>query len=72
MLEAYAVSLRQTVEKMQNETEEVNYLLERIDIRISGTYIFDIFLMAVAIIITVIAVIVSLRMIAAPAQKVII
>ena len=67
MLEAYAVSLRQTVEKMQNETEEVNYLLERIDIRISGTYIFDIFLMAVAIIITVIAVIVLLRMIAAQA-----
>ena len=67
MLEGYAVSLRQTVEKMQNETEEVNYLLERIDIRISGTYIFDIFLMAVAIIITVIAVIVLLRMIAAQA-----
>lgn len=78
VLEGYAVSLRATVQSLENASdaeaislaEEANYLLERIDIKISGTYIFDIFLMVLAVIVTVIAIVISLKMIATPAKKV--
>lgn len=50
--------------------EDVNYLFERIDIKIRGTYIFNIFLVALAMIVTAIAILFSLKMIVAPTKKV--
>jgi len=78
VLEEYNASLQKTVVSLTTAsgedavalTEEANYLLERIDIKISGTYIFDIILMVLAVIVTVIAIIVAMRMIANPTKKV--
>lgn len=49
---------------------EIDYLIERIEIKISGTYIFDIILVIFSLVITVIAVIVSRAMIVSPIKKV--
>ena len=78
VLQGYSTSLQKTVEALESASdaeaielaEEADYLLERIDIKISGTYIFDIFLMVVALVVTVVAIFLSLRMIAVPAKKV--
>ncbi|MBQ7360063.1 MAG: methyl-accepting chemotaxis protein [Lachnospiraceae bacterium] len=78
VLEGYRVSLQETVISLETASdadavalaEEANYLLERIDIKINGTYIFDIFLVVLALVVTVIAILVSLKMIATPTKKV--
>ena len=44
--------------------------MERIDIKTKGTYIFDVVLLVLALMVTIAAIVVSLRMIAAPTQKV--
>ncbi|MBQ9123775.1 MAG: methyl-accepting chemotaxis protein [Lachnospiraceae bacterium] len=78
VLEDYRVSLQEKVLELETATdanaetlaEEANYLLERIDIKINGTYIFDIFLVVLALVVTVVAIVVSLKMIATPTKKV--
>lgn len=78
VLEGYNVSLQETVDALQNASgteaaslsEKADYLLERIDIKINGTYIFDIILMVISAIVTVASVFVSLRMIVSPTKKV--
>lgn len=78
VLEEYRVSLQEKVVALETASdadavalaEEANYLLERIDIKINGTYIFDIFLVVLALVVTVIAILVSLKMIATPTKKV--
>ncbi len=50
--------------------EEVDYLLERIMLRIDGTYVFDIALVVVSLVITAIAIVVSIRWIGVPTKKV--
>jgi len=49
---------------------QVDYLMERIDIKIDGTYIFDIILVVVALAITLVAIWISFRMIVTPTKKV--
>lgn len=49
---------------------QVDYLMERIDIKIDGTYVFDIFLVVLALLVTVIAIVMSFRMIVVPTKKV--
>ena len=56
--------------EMEALTGKIDYLMERIDIKIEGTYIFDIILVVLALVVTVIAMIVSMRMIGAPTKKV--
>lgn len=51
-------------------TEEIDYLLKKIDIRIDGTYIFDIILVVLAQVITVITIVIAIRLIVAPTKKV--
>lgn len=78
VLEDYRVSLQEKVLELETATdanaetlaEEANYLLERIDIKINGTYIFDIFLVVLALVVTVVAIVISLKMIATPTKKV--
>ena len=50
--------------------EEVDYLLERIMLRIDGTYVFDIALVIVALVVTLVAIFVSVRWIGIPTRKV--
>ncbi len=57
-------------ETLDELTSEIDYLLEKIQIRIDGTYIFNIILVLIAIIITVIAIIISMRTIVIPTKKV--
>ena len=78
VLAEYNASLEETVLKLQTASgkeaedlvQETDYLMERIDIKIDGTYIFDIILLGVALVITVIAIVIALRMIAIPTKKV--
>ncbi len=78
VLEGYSVSLRETVQELQSSTgtvapelsEKADYILERIDIKISGTYIFDIILLAVSLLVTVVAIVISFKMIVTPTKKV--
>jgi len=79
VLEGYNVSLEKTVKELETHAPgadaaalvaEIDWLLERIDIKISGTYIFDVILLVIAAVVTVIAIIVSLRMIATPTKRV--
>lgn len=51
--------------------DEAANLLNRIDLRISGTYVFNIVLLVLALIVTIIAIIVSMRMIVTPTKNVI-
>lgn len=51
-------------------SEQADYLLRRIDIKISGTYLFDIVLVVLAMIVTIIAIVVALRIIVIPTKKV--
>ncbi len=50
--------------------KETDWVLERIQIKIDGTYIFDVILVVLAVVVTVVAIITSLRMIAKPTKKV--
>ena len=78
VLEEYNVSLHETVTALSEAndtdtvtlTEEANYLLERIDVKISGTYMFDIILMVLAVIVTIVAIIISMQMIVNPTKRV--
>ena len=78
VLQGYNVSLKENISMLQNAsgndvvelTNDINYLMERIDIKINGTYIFDIILLGVSLVVTIIAIIVSFRMIVTPAKKV--
>ena len=72
-LQAQISILQEGVEATPENTqvlEEIDYLNERIDIKIEGTYIFDIILVAVAILITFVAIFISLRLIVFPTKKV--
>lgn len=57
-------------EEMQSIATEIDYLMERMEIKISGTYVFDIILVVLAMIVTVFAIIVSRTMIVSPIKKV--
>lgn len=78
VLAGYSQSLEETVAALQSAsgaeaaqlTEQADYLMERIDIKIEGTYIFDIILLVVAAIVTIIAIISAMRMIVTPTKKV--
>lgn len=50
--------------------EQVDYLMERIDIKIDGTYIFDIILVVIALAVAAVSIVVSFRMIVSPTRKV--
>lgn len=78
VLKDFNVSLQETVVALESASgtdaeslaEHANWLLERIDIKIAGTYIFDIILVVLALVVTAVAIIISLRMIATPTKKV--
>ena len=79
VLEGYNVTLANSVKELEKYAagddaaqliEDIDWVLERIDIKISGTYIFDIILLVIAIAVTTVAIIVSVRLIAAPTKKV--
>ena len=78
VLEDYNVSLQKTVVALESASEadsaalaeEANYLLERIDIKIRGTYIFDVILIVMSAVVTVVAIIISMKMIASPMKRV--
>ncbi len=79
-LEGYNDTLQSCVTEMETLIEnnsqsekllsDTNWVLERIQIKIDGTYIFDIILVVLAVAVTVIAIILSLRMIAKPTKQV--
>ena len=56
--------------EVEGIVEQVDYLMERIDIKIDGTYVFDIILVVIAIAVAAVSVVVSFRMIVTPTRKV--
>ncbi len=79
VLEGYNVTLANSVKELETHAtgddaaelvKDIDWVLERIDIKISGTYIFDIILLVVAVAVTAVAIIISMRMIAVPTKKV--
>jgi len=56
-------------EELAQLTEEIDYLLDRMQIRIDGTYTFDIILVMVAQVMAIISIIVAFRMITTPTKK---
>lgn len=78
VLEGYSHNLQETVAALQGAdgetaaqlTNEADYIMERIDIKIEGTYIFDIVLLVLAVIVTVVAIISAMQMIVKPTKKV--
>ena len=73
VLRSYNQSLQEQIALLQSgtdTTEQISYLMNRINIKIDGTYIFDIILVAVALVVTLIAIIISLRLIVFPTKKV--
>lgn len=50
--------------------QNIEYVMERIDIKIEGTYIFDIILVVLALLITAVAIWISMRHIVSPTKKV--
>jgi len=80
IMSGYRQSLSETVSAYESANsgnedvaefgEEVDYLLERIMLRIDGTYVFDIALVVLSLVITAIAIIVSIRWIGVPTKKV--
>ena len=76
VLEEYNKTLNELVSKLQTSSDtaavaaEINELMGHINLKISGTYIFDIILLFVAVGVTVVAIIVSFRMIVTPTKKV--
>lgn len=63
-------SMVENTAEMQNIASEIDFLMERLEIKISGTYVFDIILVVLAMIVTVFAIIVSRTMIVSPIKKV--
>ena len=76
VLEGYNVTLNELIAKIQTSSDtaavaaEINDLMGHINLKISGTYIFDLILLAVAVVVTVVAIIISFRMIVTPTKKV--
>lgn len=78
VLEEYSTSLKETVAAFTNASgsevsalvDDANYLLERIDMRINGTYLFDLILLGLALIVTVVAIIIAMKLIVNPTKKV--
>ena len=78
VLQGFSDSLKENVLSLTtaNDTDkavladEAANLLNRIDLRISGTYVFNIVLLVLALIVTIIAIIVSMRMIVTPTKNV--
>jgi len=76
VLEGYNVTLNELVEKIQTSSDtaavaaDINELMGHINLKISGTYIFDIILLGVAAVVTAIAIVISFRMIVTPTKKV--
>jgi len=57
-------------ENVVESIDKIDYLMKRIDIRINGTYAFDIILIVLSAIVTIVAVFITLRTIIAPVKKV--
>lgn len=78
VLKEYSISLQKTIEGISKAPakevvkleEEAKYLLERITVKIDGTYIFDIFLVILAFIVTIIAIYDAMKKIGSPTKKV--
>jgi len=76
VLEGYNVTLNELVAEIQTSSDtaavaaEINELMGHINLKISGTYIFDVILLVVAVIVTVDAIIIAFRMIVTPTKKV--
>ena len=80
VLDGYKVSLQEQIAALQagmevtaentEIIEQIDYLMERIDIKIEGTYIFDVILVVIALVITLVAILVSLKWIVVPTRKV--
>lgn len=76
VLEEYNATLNDLVAKLQNSSDttavvaEINDLMGHINLKISGTYIFDIILLGVAAAVTVVSIYFSFRMIVKPTKKV--
>lgn len=72
-LQEQITALEAQVEETESKTqitEQIDYLSERIDIKIEGTYIFDIILVIMALTITAIAILLSLKWIVFPTKRV--
>ena len=52
------------------QVEHIEWLMERIVIKIDGTYIFNIILVVAAVLVTVIAIVLAMRMVGTPTKKV--
>jgi len=76
VLEGYNVTLNELIVKIQSTSDtaavaaEINELMGHINLKISGTYIFDVILLVLAVIVTVVSIIVAFRMIVTPTKKV--
>ena len=80
VLDSYNQSLQEQIVVLQRDAgsteeitkaiEEIDYLMNRISIKIDGTYIFDVILVIVALLITAAAIFISLRLIVFPTKKV--
>lgn len=76
VLEGYNVTLHKLLNDLQSSSDtaavlaEINELMGHIDLKISGTYIFDIILFLIAIIVTVVSIFIAFRMIVKPTKKV--
>ena len=76
VLEEYNETLNELIAKLQSSSNtsatvaEINDLMGHINLKISGTYIFDIILLFGAAIVTVVSIIVSFRMIVKPTKTV--
>lgn len=76
VLEEYNVTLNELIAKIQTSSDtsavaaEINELMGHINLKISGTYIFDVILLFVAVIVMVLSIIIAFRMIVKPTKKV--
>lgn len=78
VLEEYQVSLQKAVVALETASEaeaatlaeEANYLLERIEVKIHGTYVFDIVLIVISVVVTIVAIFISMQSIANPLKRV--
>ncbi len=80
VLRDYNESLTESINKIEEQVSgngnmiesfnEIGDLMKHIDLKINGTYVFDIILVVLSVIITVIAIIITLRKIIVPIKKV--
>ncbi len=79
VLKGYNHSLTGLIEQLKEHAapgeaddvvEQTEFLMRRIDIKIDGTYIFDIILVLIALAVTVVAIIIAMKMIVKPTKKV--